>query len=79
MEILFPINWKFRNFHRTAPGHCTSIAPIAHQIRTFAAGTFREQRVEEGKITVFLRAHFAVFVQVWLSIDCVLTGLDPQA
>lgn len=54
-------------FHRTKPGHCTSIALIAHYIRApFITGTFRQQRVEEGKITVFLRAHFAVFVQAWL-------------
>lgn len=41
--------------------------PPQHIMPAFAAGTFREQRVEEGKLTGFLRAHFAVFVQAWLS------------
>lgn len=57
------------------------LGEFAHHIRTpFAAGTFREQRVEEGKVIISLQAilprHSS---RSGLDSYCLLIGLDPQA
>lgn len=53
---------------------------VHHISIPFAAGTFREQRVEEGKVTVSLRAIVPCHSGCsGMDQYCLLIGLDPQA